>query len=85
MHNRLLQEPLATLEEGLLIAHRFKATNATMNTLKTVSALAEQNVLSSFAPVRGISASPLMSNKVCFTCQGYGHVGRNFPSPRPNG
>ena len=82
--NKLLQEPPATLEEGLLIARRFEAANATMKTLKTESALAKQSVVRSFAPVQGISASPLMNNKVCFTCQGFGHIARDCPSPSLN-
>ena len=71
--NKLLQEPPTDLDAALFVARRFEAANATMKKLKV-----EQFDVSQ--PVRSVGSRT--TSKVCFSCNGYGHVYRDCPTRR---
>ena len=71
--NKLLQEPPTDLDAALFVARRFEAANATMKKLKV-----EQFDVSQ--PVRPVGSRT--TSKVCFSCNGYGHVSRECPTRR---
>ena len=73
--NKLLQEPPSNLEDALSVARRFEAANATMQKLKAETFEASQP---SGAQIGAVGSSG--ATKVCFNCNGYGHVAKQCPS-----
>ena len=73
--NKLLQEPPSSLDDAVLLARRFEAANATMQTLskKVSSSESKPNVLQ-------VGASNVVA-KVCFKCNGWGHLAKQCPTP----
>ena len=71
--NKLLQEPPVDLDAALFVARRFGAANSTMKKLKVEHFEASQSVR---------SVGSRTASKVCFSCNGYGHVSRECPTRR---
>ena len=68
--NKLLQEPPMDLDAALFVALRFEAANSTMKKLKVEQFEVSQSVH---------SVGSRTQSKVCFSCNGYGHVSRECP------
>ena len=73
--NKLLQEPLGTLEDAVLIARRFEAANSTIETLRAEAGSANRQ---NRTPIRAVNLS--FTSKTCFNCNGFGHVAKQCPT-----
>ena len=73
--SKLLQEPPSNLDNALLIARRFKAANAAMQTLALQGQGTGNNSM--------IGAVSSMRKVVtCFACNEFGHVAKQCPTLR---
>ena len=81
--NKLLQEPPKTIDEAVSVARRLEAANATIQTLTAkTEVLSIANHSADVLKVGGVSnASNLVSAKVCFKCNGWGHEPWQCPTP----
>ena len=73
---KLLQEPPNSLDDTLLIARRFEAANATMKTLAR-EAVERLNKVNKVA-IRSVNS--LNATKTWYSCNGFGHASRQWPT-----
>ena len=73
--SKLLQEPPSNLDDALLIARRFEAANATMQTLAMQGqGTGNNSVIGAVSSMRKVVT--------CFACNGFGHVAKQCPTLR---
>ena len=71
--SKLLQEPPANLDDALLIARRFEAANATVETL-----LGQGPSTSNVGMIGTVSSRD--KTVTCLACNGFGHVAEQCPT-----